>query len=246
MGHKASAGGVSSFPQVSLEREEPPPSPSSKARRFFASRWRKLVSSGQPGEARRPHVPVTPGPVLLGGGQRLLLPPTAALPAASAGLAQVAAASRAATSVPGSRSLFRAGAARGASVRPTCRREALAPASGGAGPLPPALLQPLQRGPSSPLWRPWGKGRKPGAPRLRPIAHGFPPPPPPPRSPAQPVSALPVSPRLQLTASRLCSGSTQSPRLRPQPCGPLRSSRGSHLMCPLWRQLSQHLLTPAP
>lgn len=122
------------------------------------------------------------GPVLLGGGQRLLPPVTAALPAASAGLAEAAASM---CTPP-------------AGARPWPWR------------LPPGRRACASASPTAALTRPAGV------------------------------------PTASLTSSRLFSGSTHSPHLRPRPWGPLRSSRWSHLARPVWRHRSQRLLAPAP
>lgn len=133
-------------------------------------------------EARRP--PGSPGPAVAPGpsSARLLPPVTAALPAASAGLAEAAASM----------------CAPPAGARPWPWR------------LPPGRRACASASPTAALTRPAGV------------------------------------PTASLTSSRLFSGSTHSPHLRPRPWGPLRSSRWSHLARPVWRHRSQRLLAPAP
>lgn len=140
------------------------------------------------------------GPVLLGGSQRLLPPVTAALPAASAGLAEAAASMCAPPA-----------GARPWPWRLPPGRRACASAAWAVLPSPEARCTRLpSASPTAALTRPAGV------------------------------------PTASLTSSRLFSGSTHSPHLRPRPWGPLRSSRWSHLARPVWRHRSQRLLAPAP
>lgn len=203
---KASAGGVSSFPQVFLELGRATPSPSRKAAWFSASQRRKLLTTGQrTGGSRRaggtaaahtlvcrPGGFTAPsshrGPVLLGGGQRLLLAVTAVLPvlqAASAGLSEAATASpcccvcpRLPWPFPGGRHERSPPCALHLQIhsRPwpwTCLRahQCFAPS--------PAAASAVRSGPpppTAPSRCSAGKGRELGASRLTPITRTFPPP----------------------------------------------------------------------